>query len=193
MQSDGISPVYEVFYIESMLFNTRHAANSIMYLLKVIDELDGNEDPKRFEKLDEERILNHVQNILLQGAALSRYFWPVRDAHKSRGESLRASLAVSDESPLKNRDLRNAVEHFDERIDKYLANGIVGYVLPRYVGSTLEKSGVPGHIFRAYYLDTGRFEVLGESFEMQGLAHEIMRIHELLVTFSQNGGRLSAP
>ena len=124
MQSDGISPVYEVFYIESMLFNTRHAANSIMYLLKVIDELDGNEDPKRFEKLDEERILNHVQNILLQGAALSRYFWPVRDAHKSRGESLRASLAVSDESPLKNRDLRNAVEHFDERIDKYLANGI---------------------------------------------------------------------
>lgn len=192
-QPDGIWPVYEVFYIESMLFNTRHAANSIGYLIKVMNELERNDDHEAVEKLDQERILNHVQNIILQGAALSRYFWPVRKAHETRGAALRKALSVSDNSPLENRNLRNALEHFDERIDKYLAKGIVGYVFPRYVGPSLEKDGVPAHIFRAYYLDTGTFEVLGESFEIEGLAQEIIRIHKLLISSSDKGGRLGAP
>lgn len=190
---DGIWPVYEAFYIESMLFNTRHAANSIGYLIKIMNRLESSQDPDVLEKLDHERILNHVQNIIVQGAALSRYFWPVRKGHEARGAALRKSLAVSDESPLENRDLRNTLEHFDERIDNYLAPGIVGYVFPSYVGPTLERNGVPAHIFRAYYLDTGIFEVLGQSFEIEELAAEIIRIHKLLISSNENGGRLSAP
>ena len=129
----------------------------------------------------------------LMGAALSRYFWPVRSGHTARGEFLRNRFGVTDASPLKSRDLRNAIEHFDEKLDIYLAKGIVGVIIPNYIGPSLESDGVPGHLFRAYYVDTGKFEVLGQRFPIPPLAKEIERIDGLLQHPERNGGRLPHP
>ena len=105
-------------------------------------------------------------------------------ASKSRAEELRAAYNVKAESPLKDRDLRNQLEHFDEKLDDYLKEGIVGYILPEYVGPSLERNGVPGHLFRAYYLDEGVFEVLGKQYKVQPIADEVMRLHNLLSSAS---------
>jgi len=43
-------------------------------------------------------------------------------------------LSINESSPLYSRDLRNSLEHFDERLDDYLRNDIVGILLPEYVG-----------------------------------------------------------
>jgi hypothetical protein len=69
--------------------------------------------------------------LTLGAAALSRYFWPTTTGNKKkqaeqlemrrmRGEKLRDIFKVTDDSPLCNRDLRNAWEHFDEKLDTYL-------------------------------------------------------------------------
>jgi hypothetical protein len=186
-----IVPPYEVFYIHGMLFNTQSAVPSIDHVSKVLHTL--SESKRSIQPSETEAILNHLQNIIVQGAVLSRYLWPVRKGHAKRGQMLRNFLKVTDENPLKTRDLRNDIEHFDEKLDLYLANGLVGYIFPQHVGLLPENDGVPCHVFRAYYVDVGIFELLGKRYEIQPIADEIWRLHSLLIQCDINGGRLSSP
>ena len=94
-----IWPPYEVSYIHSMLFNTKSAMNSISLLREVMEHLE-QEGQKALVDIDTDDVLNHIQNIILQGAGLSRYFWPVRIGHERRAERLRSSLRVTENNPL---------------------------------------------------------------------------------------------
>lgn len=75
---------------------------------------------------DEEERQNITVWLMLQAALLhygmvSKFIFPVAQAGKTgldRGAALRAELGIVDTSPLNNRDARNALEHFDERIDQ---------------------------------------------------------------------------
>lgn len=120
----------------------------------------------------------------MHAAALSRYFWPTstnNDRYTARGEQLRAALGIAEDCPLKGRQLRNHIDHFDEKLDEYLKEGIVGHILPEYVGLMRESDGVPEHHFRAYYLDTATFEMLGKRYDVQPIVEELSRIHEVLI------------
>jgi hypothetical protein len=187
-QLPGIYPVYQAFYIQSMLFCTRSALRSVETLNRTLERVrDDAAEDSNVERL----VLDSLQNIVGQGAALSRYFWPSREAdpHGARGRELRKSFYVHDSNPLRNRDLRNAIEHFDERLDKYLAGNIAGYVVPEYVGHTPDPGGVPLHFFRGYYADAGVFELLGRRYEIEALVSEIDRVHQLLVEYEKSGGK----
>lgn len=185
-----IWPPFQVFYIQSMLFNSSSAAHSIAWLDSIFSKLPEQVTEEDISRLPTKAILNELQNIVLQSAALSRYFWPVRKGHEARASQLREAFAMDDSCPLSNRDLRNALEHFDERLDHYVAAGIVGYVFPEYVGAKPEGDGVPGHFFRAYFPDTGEFRLLNEEFKIQPLAEELLFVHHHLTIFDQNGGML---
>jgi hypothetical protein len=77
--------------------------------------------------------------------------------------------------------LRNRIEHFDELLDKYFTEKpIAGHIFPEYVGMSPSEDGVPKHVFRAFYLDTGVFEVLGHRVEMQPLVDEIVDVYSRL-------------
>ena len=190
MQTDQpIQPMYEAFYIQSMLFNSISAARSIIRLEKIFEKLRERPTPEEVDQLATRMILNELQNIVLQAAALSRYFWPVRAAFKARGEVLRECFAMEESSPLFSRDLRNAIEHFDERVDKYFANGAIGYFFPEYVGAKPIDTQVPGHFFRAYFVDTGEFRLLDEDYEMKPLADEVLFVQAHLERMEKEGGR----
>jgi hypothetical protein len=189
---DGIWPPYEAFYIEAMLSNTRSTVASLERLNDIIEAIETNTSGDVLDHIDRGGMLDEFQNIVLQAAALSRYFWPPRSGHENRAAHLRTALGVADDNPLRNRDLRNEIEHFDEKLDTYLAAGISGYILPEYVGPLPESDGVPTHMFKAYYLDAGIFEMLGNRYQIQPLADEILRLHEVLMSCRQ-GGRLIRP
>lgn len=182
-----IWPPYQAFYIHSMLFNTESARSSIEAVNSVMHVVFENSPENPLAAIPVHHVLDHLQNVTLQAAALSRYFWPVRNAHEWRGTQLRAVFEVSDQSPLKSRDLRNAIEHFDEKLDKYLEEGIVGQIFPEYVGPFPESDGVPVHLFRAYYIDKGLFELLGHRYEMNPIAAEVIRIHAELKRMAKSG------
>jgi hypothetical protein len=185
-----IWPPYEAFYIRSMMFNAQSARRSITQINAVLHVVAENSPEDPVSALPVFHLLGELQNLVLQSAALSRYFWPARSAHDWRGAQLRRAFGVSDESPLRSRDLRNALEHFDEQLDIYLEKRVVGRVLPEYVGPFVEQEGVPVHLFRAYYVDTGVFELLGKRYEVQPLARELGRIYEELRHMESDGGRL---
>ena len=71
------------------------------------------------------------------------------------------------------------IEHFDEKLDHYLAKGIVGHVIPHYFGPEGDSSGVPRHCFRAYFINVGVFEILGNRYEIEPIANELLRLNEL--------------
>lgn len=185
---------HEAFYIQSMLFNTTSAFQSCSIAEKIIEKISiGKIDPQEKKDL----LLDCLQNVVNQSGAISRYFFPSRDGvkgtdkktiHRDRGQYLSRVFGVKDNSPLMNRALRNSIEHFDERLDLYLQDGVVGYIFPSLILPEPEDSDVPHHIFRAYYLKEGIFQVLGERYEIQPIVDEVARIHDLLVKFDDNGG-----
>lgn len=188
----GIWPPYEAFYISSMQFNCKSALRSIARVSVVFQKLPPQPTLEDIKSIPSQKILNELQNIVLQGGALSRYFWPVRKGHEGRADHLKKALSVSEGSPLFDRNLRNAIEHFDEKLDKYLGAGLVGYIFPEFVGPRPIEDCVPGHFFRAYFIDVGVFRLLDEEYPIEPLAKEILRLDQLLESMSSQGGRLSA-
>lgn len=186
----GIWAPYEAFYIQAMLFNTRSAVVSIEFVSSALNQISHNQSGEDLSQSDSSAMLGELQNVILQAAALSRYFWPVRRGHEARGHQLRVALAVTDDNPLKNRDLRNEIEHFDEKLDAYLSDGIYGHIFTEFVGPLPVSDGVPAHIFRAYYYDVGLFEILGKRYEVEPLANEILRLHHRLLECDRSGGCL---
>ena len=187
----GIWPPHEVFYLESLLFCTAAALDAADVVREALDAGADRSPSSREWQECALSIVNGVQTLVTQAGAVSRYFWPARDRepHRSRAAKLRAGLGVGDHSPLQNRELRNHLEHFDERLDEFCAQFVAGVILPTYVGP-LNESEVPIHLFRAYYTDIGVFELLGNRYEVQPVLDAIRELHNRLRTCIDGGSRL---
>lgn len=185
---------HQAFYTQSMLFNTTSALQACSIAEKIIKKIsDGEIDPQELKDV----LQDCLQNVINHSGAISRYFFPSRDGvkgtdkktiHKDWGEYLSKVFCVKEDSALMSRTLRNSIEHFDERLDLYLQDEITGYIFPSLILSEPEESDVPHHIFRAYYLKEGIFQVLGERYEIQPIVDEVVRIHKLLIKFDSNRG-----
>jgi hypothetical protein len=121
-----------------------------------------------------------MQNVIHQAGALSRYFWPSDKKHSNRGVFLRKMFSVQEDDPLSDRSLRNALEHYDERLDKLFATPDAGEYIPEYFGPKLDLKGGSRHFLRAYFADTDEFFVLGHSYRVQPIAESVGRINEAL-------------
>lgn len=58
-----------------------------------------------------------IQNFLVAVGNISKIFWSTQN--KERGEELRKSLGIEDNSPIQPRNFRNHFEHFDERLEEW--------------------------------------------------------------------------
>jgi len=181
-----IWPPHEVFYIESLLSITRTALINLSQLQYCLDEV-------YYERpVNEDQMLDFVQNIISNAGALSRYFWPSsnKPIHKNRAAKLRASCDILEDNPLKDRKVRNFVEHFDENLDSFLAKMLAGFIVPSYVGLKPQNQQVPPKFFRAYYLDKATFCSLDMEYDMMPIIKEINDLHKRLEKFKDSGGRL---
>jgi len=60
--------------------------------------------------------------------------------------------------------------------------------MPEWFGPTYA-SEVPAHYFRAYFIDSGKFKILGDEFFIQPISDELVRLHNRLVYLVEHGGR----
>lgn len=185
MNFDGIHPPYVAFYTETIRFHCDAAMVSIDFLHSFANMTNEKNGDYELSGEMTEQILNHLHNIFLHAALISRYFWPAQKGenklHNKRASQLKKLFNINGHSPLKSRKIRNCLEHFDENLDLYLnEKTLVGYVLPSYVGGTLENDGVPAHIFRAFYLGTATYEVLGQQFEVQPIVNAICELSAIV-------------
>lgn len=186
----GIHPPFEAFYIEAMLWHTVSAGRSIEEIGRWLQFVA--DDDERALELPRDALFEMLQNILHQAGCISRYLFPSRKQllHTARAEQLRHALGVAGDNPLADRGLRDALEHFDERLDHYLTGHIVGQIIPAVVDYEMPQSEVPLHVFKGFYLSTLTFVLLGVPHLMEPIIEEMQRIHNALIGCSTNGHRL---
>lgn len=191
----GIWGPYQAFYIHSMLADTEPAIKALKFAIQIIKEITSGEIGAQSKK---DELLDSMQVFVTHSGSISRYFFPPQDSprkataqqkniHKFRAEHLRRVFGIEAGNILENRNLRNTIEHFDERLDIILQNGIVGRIFPSLILHEPEITDIPHHIFRTYYLKLGVYQVLEDRYEVQPVANEILRIHNLLLDFDANG------
>ena len=185
---NGIHPLHESLYIECILSATESANSSL-------EEIDFIlYDPKLIENIGL-KIIDLCENIIIQAGIISKYFDPPskKKIHKLRGEKLRKSFQIEDGSFIMNRDFRNHIEHFDERLDTFLKNPIIGEIIPKSLfQSSIEINSIKT-VFKAFVIDEEKLISLGEEIKIVPLMKEIYRIHDFSLGFINNGGRLPNP
>lgn len=179
----GIQPMFEAFYLEALTYAAGRANAAFDRFSEVLETDRAGAE-----------IVASVHEALTHAAALSRFFWPAANAGllaAARGAKLRTAFGLSESSALYGRDLRNALEHFDERLDQYLLDDHVGYFFPSpIVGDSRMADDQLGHIFRLVDPKTEVFVLLGQAYEFGPVRLEIREVLESAREMSGAGSRL---
>lgn len=188
VQEVGIWPPYEAFYLQAILFHT----HSVILSREYLDSLE--DDHSNLEVMD------FFQTVVLHAASISRYFWPTSWRQKTekngllirqrRAAKLRDFYKVDENSALYSRNLRNDIEHFDERIDEFVTKFMGGRILPEFVGSYEGVEGSNYFPMRGYDPETGELYMFENSTTIEPLLEELARIHELTVAALEKGARI---
>ncbi len=182
-QYDGICPVYEAFYIHSIIYAADRSEMAFQRFESVV-----------VEPISSALIVATVQEALTHAGALSRFFWPVKKDNPltaARGKRLREAFNLDNGSPLKWRKLRNVFEHFDEHLDRFLLQDRVGYFFPGpLVDDHRLADEAIGNIFKLVDPEHGVCVLLGKKFEFRPIRSEVQRILARAIEMAEQGCRL---
>ena len=184
---DGILPYHEVFYIRSIRFS---AGRAISAFAKFHERLSSHGS-----ETDTEEVIFTLQEALGHSAAASRFFWPVSDDKLAvaRGQNLRTTFALDETDPLfQVRLIRNAVEHFDERLDRFCSRDPAGSFFDLILGADALVDEQATHVLQLVDPEAETIVLFGKKHSYAGLEDSIRRIHDLSRRMDEGGGRLRA-
>lgn len=173
-ECEGIQPMHTPFYTLSISYSAERAIAAFdlyEYLL------EHGADPAA--------LISAVQEAVGHAGSLSRYFWPSptgkrnnqHDMKLARGKKLREMYEITDDSPLANRELRNAWEHFDEKLDAYVLSNDAGYFFPTPIIDSHTLADDPaGKIFKLLDPETHCLVLLGKKFFFKPIRNEVENI-----------------
>ena len=143
------------------------------------------QDLERTRPLPKDSIVDHgtmiwfwLQAILVSAANISKLLWGSEEADAPRAD-LRASLEVTDASPIRPKRVRNAFEHFDEFIEKMPNTIYIG----RNIGppsSVVISAEVPNTRFGWFDPATGDVTFWDRTANLVEVINEIERIYTVL-------------
>jgi hypothetical protein len=116
-----------------------------------------------------------AQAFLSHAAAVSRILWPPGKSNAiaaARGLHLRTVLTVDNAHSLRTRTLRDHLEHFDERLDRWSQETTHGAIIDLHIGPTSVIGGEAvgrGDFLRVYEPNRKVFTFRGDEFDIQAL------------------------
>lgn len=117
------------------------------------------------------RAYYHLQAYLTAVGILSSTLWP-KAAYRARGEQLRFTLNVPDDSPLRRRTMRDRFTHFDVYLQAAMRDGLRAWVDLGAYADEWEKP--PPNRLR--HIDTARMRV-----SMRGAVQELRPLHDAVL------------
>lgn len=176
---NGIISYHEVFYIHSIIYTSE----------RCLDAFNRYEESLK-HKISGDSVVSILQEAVGHAAAISRFFWPSSTGKKNekelinmrklRGEKLRKAFNLDESSDLYKRDIRNAFEHFDEKMDLYFLGDNYGAFYPECIIDSHELSDIPGqNIFKLIDPKAQCLILLGKKFNFSNIRTEVRNIHDL--------------
>ena len=170
----GIQPMHTPFYTLSISYSAERCLSAFDLYEHL---LENNADPAS--------LISAVQEAVGHAGALSRYFWPSPTGKRNnqyelkfaRGKKLREIYKIGEDSPLANRELRNAWEHFDEKLDSYVLSNDAGCFFPTPIVDSHTLADEPtGKIFKLIDPNNHCLVLLGKKFFFEPIRAEVERI-----------------
>jgi hypothetical protein len=114
---------------------------------------------------------------------ISKIFWPINQKYGMRGEELRKSLGIEDNSPIQPRNFRNHFEHFDERLEKWAKsserhNFVDSSILPPNMIAGIE----PKDFLRIFNPKTWTLTFRGDKYELKPIIKAIYELYPKVST-----------
>jgi len=108
---------------------------------------------------------------------ISKIFWPTGHAKRytvARCAHLRREYGIADDSMLRSRKARDAMEHFDERLDRWYRESVRRNFADRIIAAPGMIVGIdPGDYARHYDPESQVVTVSGDALDFQGLVSEV--------------------
>lgn len=133
-----------------------------------------------------------LQNLVNAVANISKLCWGQEGKFADQRLQLRASLGISDNSPIRQTTMRNHWEHIDERIDTWWATSKRGM----YVDQNLVPTGPIRDVFddvdwfRNYSPETKRLTFWGADIDVGAIIEEMWRIYPIARRAVEEGAHL---
>ena len=161
-----LSPLAEIVFIGEMAKQS-HFADIAADKLAIHSESDSNE------------IWGAIQSILVAAANVSKILWPPNKKYKARGNYLRELLGIDNDNVLSNRTLRNHLEHYDERIEKWFETTSSAVYFDAKI-DPFEKTAMslPQFFHRTYNPLTREITFRNESFDLAAILDSLAKIRE---------------
>ncbi|MBY0361744.1 MAG: hypothetical protein K2X45_07540 [Phreatobacter sp.] len=135
----------------------------------------------------------NIENFLNHTAKMSLILWPAASKSKARGERIRLLIGIEETHPLKNREARNHLQHFDERIDDWVrTDERLGYI-DGNIGSRdqIFYGDSPAPVLRHFDPITGIFTFRSSEYDIRAIAqavHDVKRKLDMVQRQGSNQG-----
>lgn len=128
---------------------------------------------------DMDRIFMSIQGILTASANVSKALWGQSGKYEKERELLRESIGIADDSALRQTDMRNNWDHFDDRLDRWWRESSKHNVVDFNVITSKQFDIIvdnPLDYFRVFNWWTGEVYFWGDSFNLVDLLNEVVAI-----------------
>lgn len=171
------------------------------YALNAVRQINANYNNTRFSANE---VFRGIHSFLTHTSNISKLLWPGRPlprkgetsqnyksrcrATEQRGRVLRKTLGLpNDNHVLKNRELRNHLEHYDERLDEWVAREHRD-VLYDYIGPLDRVSSIAeADKLRQFDIQTGVFAFGGDIYNLKALASAVAELASTVSHVRQTG------
>ena len=129
--------------------------------------------PRLHEYMTE--IFRNLHSVAIHAMAVSRILWPRASRHSRRAAYLRELAGLDTENTLPHQ-VRNHLEHFDERLDRWAMNASAGDVDWNVGPVETRQAFAPETVLRWYDPYTSTYWVLDDALEIEPLSAAIHKI-----------------
>jgi hypothetical protein len=156
----------------------RHVADQCRFALSGVPAIE-----RSLLIADHDALWVGCQQFVVGTANVSKALWGYGGKLKDERRTLRESLNVADDSPIRATRLRNHFEHYDERIDRWWSKSTSRNHLDKMIGPPDRIAGLDDvDRFRVYDPATHRIIFWGEEFRVEPIVAALVSLHSIAET-----------
>jgi hypothetical protein len=163
----------------------REVARQSRYALIAAEEIqrwlhyESESDDPSYEDA-QDRLWANVQSFMGSAAMVSKLLWGAGSTDDADRRPLREAFGVTDDSALRDRELRNTFEHFDERLEAFYVDLPDHPAVDAYVGSFMGiRMRDVRSLLRGFDPITFSVTYQGKEYELAPMVSELSRLAKL--------------